>query len=313
MIALCMAAMTILLLPRTIRTLRIATSFDPPPSEAVDWPQSPVDASLRTDNTSARKHNRSRSLFWPSNSSANRPNTKATNATMAAVRSLKVLVEDHHDQYSRTDGHSLLLHKPSMRVTPKEMRESIACMLRQWHALAVRHGVRYWLQAATLLGQVCNGGILPGDDDADIALTGEEWARMKTMLSVGGVMVDDADWPAHMQLIVRTGLHSDIIAAKFVDVRNGVYIDLSLFHRSPDTGLLVHTKAWAWAGSPKTIAMSESELFPLCSCRFESFTLSCPHEPMRMLKQLYKTPFTNCAHQPQDDARCNSTVHVAMR
>ena len=308
-------AVAILLLPRATRIylqlgeyarhLEIATSFDPPPGEAVDWPQRPVDTSLRTGTTSAGKQNRSRSIFRPSNSSANRPNTNATNATTAAVRSMKVLVEDHHDQYSRTDGHSLLLYKPSMRVTPKGVRESIAYMLRQWHALAVRHSVRYWLQGATMLGQLCNGGILPGDDDADIGLTGEEWARVKAMLSVGGAMTEDADWPAHMQMIVRSGLHSDIIAAKFVDVRNGVYVDVTLFHQSPDTGLLVQAKD---EKAVKTIVMSESELFPLCSCRFENFTLSCPHKPMRMLQQLYKTPFTNCAHQPRDDATCNSTV-----
>jgi len=50
-------------------------------------------------------------------------------------------------------------------------------LLRYFDALCRRHGLRYWLDAGTLLGAARHGGFIPWDDDVDVMMPSEDYER----------------------------------------------------------------------------------------------------------------------------------------
>lgn len=50
-------------------------------------------------------------------------------------------------------------------------------LLKSFHAICEEHGLRYWLDAGTLLGAVRHGGFIPWDDDVDVLMPRDDYAR----------------------------------------------------------------------------------------------------------------------------------------
>ena len=58
-----------------------------------------------------------------------------------------------------------------------KQQEFLLTMLKEIHDICTRHDIRYALIGGTLIGAVRNGGFLPWDDDADIAMPYEDYLR----------------------------------------------------------------------------------------------------------------------------------------
>jgi lipopolysaccharide cholinephosphotransferase len=50
-------------------------------------------------------------------------------------------------------------------------------LLRYFDAVCANHGLRYWLDAGTLLGAARHGGFIPWDDDVDVMMPLEDYRR----------------------------------------------------------------------------------------------------------------------------------------
>lgn len=50
-------------------------------------------------------------------------------------------------------------------------------LLKAFHAICEENGLRYWLDAGTLLGAVRHGGFIPWDDDVDVLMPKDDYER----------------------------------------------------------------------------------------------------------------------------------------
>ena len=58
-------------------------------------------------------------------------------------------------------------------------QECLLEMLKEIHAICVKHDINYFAMGGTLIGAVRNGGFLPWDDDADIMMPYDDWKRFE--------------------------------------------------------------------------------------------------------------------------------------
>lgn len=105
---------------------------------------------------------------------------------------------------------------PELRAVHGEM----LALLKRFDAYCARHGVAYTLDAGTLLGAVREGGFIPWDDDADVALTRAEYEKLRAALRAdppaGDVTFSEYS-PGHPRLWLRR------------ENRPGAWIDLFIF------------------------------------------------------------------------------------
>ena len=150
--------------------------------------------------------------------------------------------------------------------------------------------VPYWLAAGTLLGEYCHEGFLPNDNDGDVAMVEDDFRQLT---ADNGLLLLEQRISDGYQLIVRSGLHSNIIAAKFADVNSGFYIDVTVWQQDGDA--LIHTSGnWCANCMNNVLRVARNDVFPLRRCKFESRQVNCPRTSMPLLEQWYNPPFFNC-------------------
>ena len=62
-------------------------------------------------------------------------------------------------------------------VTPEEYKQVLLGLLERIHKVCIENNIRYTIAYGTLLGAVRHGGFIPWDDDIDICMPREEYAR----------------------------------------------------------------------------------------------------------------------------------------
>jgi hypothetical protein len=210
--------------------------------------------------------------------------TKPNKSSQPTSEHPKLLVEDYHDQYSMTIGHRI----QRLGRGGANVRNVVVRLLYQWDSMMKHVGVPYWLAAGTLLGEYCQEGFLTNDNDGDVAMLENNFRQLTADIGLLEQRISDG-----YQLIVRSGLHSNIIAAKFADVHSGFYIDVTVWQQDGDA--LIHTSAnWCENCTNNVLRVARNDVFPLRRCMFESQQVNCPRDSMPMLKQWYNPPFFNC-------------------
>ena len=201
-----------------------------------------------------------------------------------------VQIESHHNELTLVKHHTIMQYQKSTTIP---MRTQISDLLQAWAAFST--GFDYWLYAGTLLGQHCRKGVLHGDDDADVAMMANDFYRLALKQLYTPQKSGD------YKLIVRAGLHSDIIAGKFVNTNTGVYIDVVVFHNThPMRANSAVAHYWsngvcfACKTNPTRLVLARKDVWPLKQCQFENTIVSCPQNVDKICKAMYRYPFYNC-------------------
>jgi hypothetical protein len=227
----------------------------------------------------------------------------------------RLLIEHHHDQYS-AGGHLIdrLVQAGVDKSIP--VKESIGFIARSWAELHNKTGLTYWLHAGAQLGQWCNEGLLPGDDDIDFAMHADEFLLFALSITnnENACRFDPSRrckrlMPNNTQLIIRHGQHADIIAAKFVDIRTGRFADIVVFHNQ-NVMKGIDGDLWhGWSNSQCAscsndnnkahgqgihLTVGHSIILPTKPCVYEGVVMQCPAQTLVLAKMMYRFPFFNC-------------------
>lgn len=62
------------------------------------------------------------------------------------------------------------------------MQEEILKLILEIDAICKKYGIEYYLEGGSALGAIRHGGFLPWDDDADLAMTRENWEKFKAAM-----------------------------------------------------------------------------------------------------------------------------------
>ena len=141
-----------------------------------------------------------------------------------------------------------------------------------------KHGIVYWACDGTLLGAIRCGGVIPTDDDADIAVREADVPKIKALKSVfaragfGIVPSLEGFWIVHLNN-KGTGFSLDVCVTKEVSSNGKKEYILS----SPEA-----QKTWP------TFRFEVKNLFPLKRVSFGPITTFVPRNPYPHLDRSYK-------------------------
>lgn len=129
-------------------------------------------------------------------------------------------------------------------------------ILAKFDAMCKKYGLHYFAAYGTLLGAVRHKGIIPWDDDIDIAMPREDFDRVKDLVSKE--MGDDYDYlssetndayPFVTARITKKGTEFRTLPMKKIPCDFGVFLDIFPLDNLPDEEnerKKMFRKAWLW-------------------------------------------------------------------
>ncbi len=116
-------------------------------------------------------------------------------------------------------------------------------LMKLIHKVCVKHNIRYYIIAGTMLGAVRHGGFIPWDDDIDIAMAREEFENFKQIFNqefdnskyfLQHYGTDPYFQPALMRVLML-GTVQDIPSEYHLKHRKESYLDIFPLDNAPDT------------------------------------------------------------------------------
>lgn len=157
--------------------------------------------------------------------------------------------------------------------TPARHR-ALLRILKHFDAFCAAHGIPYWICGGTALGHQRCGGIIPFDDDADVAVPREHLAFLRQNFPSGWLAVVDHHVP-EFKVVDTTDTSS--VERAFVDVF-GVQMD-------PAIG------AYRFTNGARSLFAKQifypSEVFPLRTVAFHDIRVQAMQAPQTYLARTY--------------------------
>jgi phosphorylcholine metabolism protein LicD len=197
-------------------------------------------------------------------------------------------------------------------ISPKERTVVVHHLVRSWFKFCEQAGVVSWFNYGNLIGWYRNSRNMPWDNDVDVQLSisdmdilGKNWNNSLIVENpeVGDRMFWFQTNPYYMQQ-----KDNQFIDARFIDVKSGIYIDISaLWHSGRDPPgefkdiekkeSLYHCKHYNW--------FSHDEIFPLRRTLYEGAQAYAPNKYDAILMKFYgeksKSATNNYDHNWQPD------------
>ena len=178
--------------------------------------------------------------------------------------------------------------------------DTLRHMIRAYLTTFRQQNIDTWIAHGTLIGWYWNGRLLPWDWDLDVQVTGNTMAYLRENLNmtIHNYTAEAEDGSTiFRQYLLDVNPHSvekfrgdglNIIDARWIDVRNGLFIDITALH---------DTQPEIW-GDKNGHYYATGELLPLRNTTFEDVPALIPHSYVSILAAEYgRTVLTSTNHQ----------------
>lgn len=127
----------------------------------------------------------------------------------------------------------------------RQVQNKILETMKYIDALCRQNGIAYYIMGGTALGAVRHGGFIPWDDDLDIFMTPDQYAKFKTVFEKGNsdrfVLQEWRTTPDYLEYAKIRMNGTTFIEEVFkdrTDMHHGIYVDIMILHKVPESKLI---------------------------------------------------------------------------
>lgn len=158
-------------------------------------------------------------------------------------------ITDSNNHINATYKEILSLTPPKVKFTDPRIVAEMYQMLKDVHDLFTKNKIEYWANGGTLLGAVRHKGIIPWDDDTDIAILEKDLPKIKALepeLKALGYEIATGPW---LKIQPVNGLLNPNYYTHWDKRQRGPALDLFPFKEKNNE--YIHATAFALARWPK--------------------------------------------------------------
>lgn len=170
----------------------------------------------------------------------------------------------------------------------KDKLDTLHHLIRTWADFTQQEGIVSWIAHGALMGWYWNGLVLPWDNDFDVQMPVMELDRIARKYNNSLIVQDPKEGSGRYILDISPGYlqrthgnGANVIDARFIDVRSGIYLDITgLAFNHPRNSKLLGCK------SPHYYRLED--INPLHLTTFEGTQLYIPNNFMKLLRDEYR-------------------------
>lgn len=123
----------------------------------------------------------------------------------------------------------------------RKVQDKILYTMKYIDKLCRENGIEYYIMGGTALGAIRHGGFIPWDDDLDIFMTPDEYAKFKKVFEAQNseqfVLQEWRTTPNYLEYAKVRLNGTTFIEKHFMDrpkMHHGIYVDIMILHKVPD-------------------------------------------------------------------------------
>ncbi len=127
----------------------------------------------------------------------------------------------------------------------RQVQDKILEIMKYIDALCREHSIVYFIMGGTALGAVRHGGFIPWDDDLDIFMTPDQYAKFKAIFEKQNneqfVLQEWRTTPNYLEYAKIRMNGTTFIEEVFkdrTDMHHGIYVDIMILHKVPENKLI---------------------------------------------------------------------------